>query len=435
MFLALGEVLFGSPFYGVWVSDNLMLVAFCLMLFAWVRPGWAVLAAAVFALAICPGMYWTDSYWGGAVAASGGALVLLGVGLSLKRQTPIAGATLALGMLLLFWSRPYEGGVLTLAMLVVFARELWRGRRVAMFATAFVLLAAGAAWTAYDNRAVTGNPLLLPYMLHDRQYEFVPVLWFLPLRTPHTFEDPRLAAEHGVNGWEASMYHKSRALWKNPLAGLLWTAVQTLGLPVLTLGVLTLVVPLAWRDPLFVRIALVAGVVLLALACETYRSGHYAAPLWAPLALMVGLWSEHARDFCVRKPVEGTAVLLLVAASLLPLGDEVASHFSPFQSNGSGVPSPAPWFDRRAALIRRLSNLDRPQLVIVQYPSPDWRILQEWVYNGIDIDQQRVVFAHDLGADEDRALLAYYPNRSAVLLTFDPVSGQEKTEPYRAVTR
>lgn len=41
-----------------------------------------------------------------------------------------------------------------------------------------------------------------------------------------------------------------------------------------------------------------------------------------------------------------------------------------------------------------------------------------------------MVFAHDLGAEEDRTLLRYYPDRAALLLTFDSASGQEHIEPY-----
>jgi hypothetical protein len=81
-------------------------------------------------------------------------------------------------------------------------------------------------------------------------------------------------------------------------------------------------------------------------------------------------------------------------------------------------------------LIDRLSVLGRPQLVIVRYPSPDWHVGEEWVYNGADIDRQRVVLAHDLGTEQDRALLSYYPDRTALLLTFDSASGQEQIEPY-----
>jgi S-adenosylmethionine:diacylglycerol 3-amino-3-carboxypropyl transferase len=57
-------------------------------------------------------------------------------------------------------------------------------------------------------------------------------------------------------------------------------------------------------------------------------------------------------------------------------------------------------------------------------------VRDEWVYNSADIDAQRVIFAHDLGAVKDRELLAYYPDRDSWLLTFDPVSGQYKLSPY-----
>ena len=97
-------------------------------------------------------------------------------------------------------------------------------------------------------------------------------------------------------------------------------------------------------------------------------------------------------------------------------------------------PPPGYWPNRRAALIERLSAMERRQLVIVRYPSPDWNIIEEWVYNSADIDHQRVVFAHDLGMPQNRALLRYYPDRTAMLLTFDTVSKQEQIEPY-PVTR
>jgi hypothetical protein len=93
------------------------------------------------------------------------------------------------------------------------------------------------------------------------------------------------------------------------------------------------------------------------------------------------------------------------------------------------------WPSRRAALIQLLSSADRPQLVIVRYPSPDWQIGEEWVFNSAEIEQQRVVFAHDLGIEEDEALLRYFTDRAALLLTFDRDSGREHIEPYPSSTK
>src|ERR1700732_3195873 len=81
LMLALGQVLGGSPLVGVWLSFGLACAAVCWMLQAFVPARWAVtgglLAAARFGLVAgnSPG-YWGQSYWGGAVAMTGGALAL-----------------------------------------------------------------------------------------------------------------------------------------------------------------------------------------------------------------------------------------------------------------------------------------------------------------------------------------------------------------------
>jgi len=58
--------------------------------------------------------------------------------------------------------------------------------------------------------------------------------------------------------------------------------------------------------------------------------------------------------------------------------------------------------------------------VLVHY-SPNHDPLLEWVYNGADIDGQKVVWARDMGADQNEELLRYYSNRRAWLLEADDV--------------
>jgi hypothetical protein len=431
MFLALGQVLFGAPFYGVLISNVFMLSAFCLMLAVWVPLRAGIVAAAFFAWTLSPAMYWTDSYWGGSVAAGGAALVVLAVGLFRQRPTLLPGALFAAGVLLLFWTRPYEGGVFTLAVLVAFARDIWRNRRRATLAVALAVLAAGAAWTCCYNKAVTGNPLLMPYVVHQRQYDVAPRFWFLPLAPEPQYSHPRLAAQHGSNGYEVAEYRKRLQWpwWQRPLVRASWM-LWTLEFGLLCALTIAFLIPLAWRDPVFRRMAAVAFVFLAALSLESFAHEHYTAPGWPAAALILGLWTEYAwRRKIFKKPLG----ILLGALLLLLFGDlAIWSAYGQYRlfKSGRSVQQQYAWSYRRAALIRSLSALDRSQLVIVRYPSPDWKVGQEWVYNSAEIDRQRVVFAHDLGAEQDRALLDYYPDRAALLLTFDPVTGKEKLEPY-----
>ncbi len=372
------------------------------------------------------------------MAASGGALVLLGVGMYRVKQTPLAGVTFAIGVLLLFFTRPFEGGVFTLLVLIVFGRELWRKRQGSALAAVAAVLAIGGAWTCYDNFAVTGKPLVLPYALYEHQYNSVPVFWFLPMRAEPTYSQARLATLMGTNGWEAQVHAGMRKGWKllaARLFGPLWTWRWDFGIAL----ALMLLVPVAWRDPLYRKLAIVVGLFLLVLGAETYHEEHYTAPVLAALALMVAIWGERAWKLQVRHVPAGAALVVLALVSptiaALPQVDaaakitELDEHFTRCAS------SPNYWSNRRGELIERLSALDRPQLVFVRYPMPDWHIHDEWVYNGADIDRQRVVFAHDFGPEQDQALLNYYPARTDWLLTFDPASGLEHLDPYAGTTK
>jgi hypothetical protein len=74
--------------------------------------------------------------------------------------------------------------------------------------------------------------------------------------------------------------------------------------------------------------------------------------------------------------------------------------------------------ERRKNINQQLGQISGQLLVLVRY-WPNHLYQDEWVYNAADIDSARVVWARDLGDDEDKKLLAYYPRRKVLLLESD----------------
>jgi hypothetical protein len=82
---------------------------------------------------------------------------------------------------------------------------------------------------------------------------------------------------------------------------------------------------------------------------------------------------------------------------------------------------------RRTLVINELARSPGRHLVFVRY-WPGHIFQDEWVYNDADIDASAIVWARDLGP-EDEKLRQYYPDRKAWLL--EPDALPPKLSPYQ----
>ena len=119
LMLAAGKVLFGNFWLAVPIVAAIMCAALCWMLQAWLPPSWALLGGFIAVLRLGVFSYWTNTYHtAGPIAALGGA-VILGAYPRFKRSPGARYASLmAVGAALLAITRPYEGVLLCLTVLV-----------------------------------------------------------------------------------------------------------------------------------------------------------------------------------------------------------------------------------------------------------------------------------------------------------------------------
>jgi hypothetical protein len=85
----------------------------------------------------------------------------------------------------------------------------------------------------------------------------------------------------------------------------------------------------------------------------------------------------------------------------------------------------------RAAIAKQLESQPGLQLALVRYSSTHNAVIQ-WVYNAADIDSSKVVWAHDMGYEQNRELLRYYKDRQVWLI--EPDCDPPRITPYKDAT-
>jgi hypothetical protein len=433
LMLAAGILLTGAAFTGVLLSVGAMCASLCWALAGWFTPGWALLGAVLAAVRLGMFSYWADSYWGGALAAAGGALVFGALPRLARRGRVRDGALAGLGIVILLNTRPYEGAVFVAAAGVAWlVLRKAAGRRIArlapkqktlapaplplpklIFALGPILLLA-AVLMGYYNWRVFGNALTMPYRVNRDTYATAQIfLWQAPRVPPPLYR--HLAMRDFYMGFELEHFLRARTL-----AGYLWIMLAKAGTfwsfyfgPLFTLPL----VAAAWtlrsrRTRVFLWLL---GSAAVAGAVTPWFAPHYAAPVAAVLwALLI----QGMRVLSAWRPGAVRSIALLCAV-MVAVRIAMALAPVPFVLN-----YPMTWATTwtmplaREEIVDRLKQAGGRHLVIVHYDAGH-DPLREYVFNAADIDAADVVWARDMGPDQNREIIHYFASRKVWLLEGD----------------
>jgi hypothetical protein len=420
LMMAAGQVLFGHPWYGVLLSMGLMCGALCWMMQGWLPPGWALLGGMLAVIRLGLFSNWVNGYYGGAIAATGGALVLGALPRFRRRANVRDGVWLAAGAILLATSRPYEGLLVCGPAAVVLFLPAIRKPGILIAPLVLVLIAAGLM--AYYNQRVFGSALTLPYETNRMTYASAPVfLWESPRPAPE-YRSKEMHDFYQI--WEMHDFRLARTL-----RGFIDKTIQKFATVVLFFFGVALLIPLVMLPRLFgdtrVRYLLVAGGVFgLGLSVNAWFFPHYAAPFTAAIYVLLLQCMRHLRLFQMgAKPVGLAMVRYALLVCLMLAGIRVYA-----EPLGLAILRwPAMWYGTaplglpRAKALAQLEANPGKQLAIVRY-SPRHAAFDDWVYNQADIDASKVVWARELYAANSAELLRYFWDRQVWLVEpdFDP---------------
>ena len=429
--LALGE-LAGHPWIAVWVLCAAMCAAVCWMLQAWVPPPWALLGGLLAVLRFGIASYWINGYYGGCLAALGGALALGAYSRLVKKPTLWMSLLLGLGVVFIGYTRSFEGLAVSVPVLAAIGLAVFR-KRAALWTPfpAIAVILAGVACLLVYCRAVTGNALRPPYAVNQATYGWPMTLpWFHPPEVQFRHVELRRYYEYerDVHGQSSSVVGevklstlKAQSIWRFYFG-------PALSIPLVML-------PRVWRSRRLRLLLACGGLTVLASLVETGTSPHYSA---AATGCFLGVvvecfrrlrgYRRHGRPIGLQLVVAAPLILIVILAARIGLEKSGLPYTQAvnFQS-WCCVPEGNP---NKARVLEMLEAQGGKHLVMVE-PKTDPNNLFQWIYNAADIDASPVVWARDMGPAENHALLGYFRDRQ--VWRVDPNVEPARIVPYKEV--
>ncbi len=448
--LAFGILLFNSPFAGVLLSGAGACMATFWMLRAFFSPKWSLIGALL-TLTHPTIFYWSIGYHFGFVACLG-ATLCLGALFRLNHTPRIRYAVIfGLGVAILANSRPFEGLVACVPMLVFIIvwfykqiknRVFFKQTTPKFIIPVTVILILNFSWMAYYNYKVTGDVLKLPYASYNEQYDPIPL--FLPLFSPpkvdetyrnqavQEYQNTRITRNELMSEFHVYEFDKFYipllSKFTNHNSNVFIFASKRANDNFMNFLMTT------W----FVySIILLAGVCLfitdkkilfftgalyfcfLSASFATYNQNHYFAPFVGYFVLLITFVFYQISNInsVINRLITSFAVALIIAQVFILFTDEM---FTTRTSEHQHI-------QVQAVFERTLYQMPGKHLVLIDFSTGNYNqgygkrylsITDRTYFNEPDIDNSKIVWANSLGEENNQKLFDYFSGREIWILGF-----------------
>jgi len=277
-------------------------------------------------------------------------------------------------------------------------------------------------------QTVTGDPLRTPYAANQAAYGWpLGLPWFhardvklrdIELQRYYDYERQAHDRNSSLLGEIKHSTQKAQTVWRFYFG-------PALSIPLVMLGAVG-------RSRRMRFLLLAAGSTLLLTLMQFVSLPHYAAPAAAAmLAILVECMRRLRRVRRHGRPIGLQLVLAapMIMALILAVRIGLEKFHLPFTqaNNFESWCCVQPGNQSKARILAMLEKSGGQHLVIVRPKNNPDDFLQ-WIYNAADIDGAPVVWARDLGPEENRALVGYFRGRSVWLV--DPNVQPARITPY-----
>ena len=422
--LATARVLHLNAWWAVWMSVGIMCGLVCWMLQGWLPPQWALLGGLFCVIRFSIFSYWMESYFGGAVGAIGGALVMGALPRLRRSWSPLIGVVFALGLGVIANTRAYEGFVFSIPAIVAvlwwFISALKQHKvKILALAPGVVLLLVVAVAMGYYNLRNTGHITDPPYMLNQRMYH---------LTKPFIWQDsyPMPAYRHKIMRIFYAFHEMPDYYRRRMIPGFIWTMFRERFEVYYDFFVWPLLIPSLFamlyllKKPKLRILAITVLFVLVAVLIEQWPpEGHYGAPVLGTVIAVViyGLrrlrvWKLYGKPFGMA--LARSAVVCVLAWTCVQTAYTLIDPWDlgqQAQFHHFWLPSQM----ERARIQNQLEGTPGKHIVFVRFHRGDFAGIF-WIFNDADVANSKVIWAYDMGDEQNEEFTKMYPGRKSWLI-------------------